>query len=197
MSFAGQQFSLLECFAFVTGLLSVWLTAKMRVSNWPIGIVSVACYFIIFIHVKLYADASLQIFFVVFGLYGWIAWKKAEGQSKVEIPTARISRGGWLMGIGCTLLATVAFAQILQRLTDSPVAWIDSSLTASSLLATWAEAKRDLRNWWVWIMVDVVSIPLYWTRHLPLTSLLYLIFLLICVYGLARWVKDEQRRALA
>lgn len=187
MSFLGQETSLLELAAALSGLASVWLTMRMSIWNWPTGIVSVVCYFVVFIGAKLYADAGLQIFFLVFCIYGWWKWLQAGGSHTAQLAPAAIPAGEWAAGAGLGVLAIVAIALSLSRWTDSPVPWADSSLTSASLVATWAQARRDIKSWWIWIAVDCIAVPLYWMRGLPLTSGLYFLFLLICIQGLIAW----------
>ena len=196
MNIFGQPTSALEITAFITGLLSVWLTARMHVLNWPLGIVSVLCYLAVFVGAKLYADASLQVVYALLGLYGWVVWSRARS---TQHDTARLNVVAmplrfWCAGVALTALATIVFALILSRYTDSPVPWLDSLLTAASLLATWGQAKRDRISWWVWIGVDVIAVPLYWSRQLPLTSVLYFIFLMICFFGLRSWSAPRVRQ---
>ena len=189
MSIFGQPTSMLEIVAFISGLLSVWLTARMHVLNWPLGIVSVLCYLVLFLGAKLYADAALQVVYSLLGVYGWILWSRAmrAEHDLSRLTVVAMPLRWWLVGVALTSMATILFALILARYTDSPVPWLDSLLTAASLLATWGQAKRDRISWWVWIAVDCIAVPLYWSRQLPLTSVLYLIFLVICFFGLRSW----------
>ena len=183
---AGQTTSTLEVVAFVSGLLSVWLTQRLHVGNWPAGIVSVACFAWLFFDASLYAAAALQVVFVVMCVYGWWSWSRAcTGDSALLVTHATLREIAG--GLALAAAGTWACALLLTSQTDSPAPWPDAAVLSFSLLATWAQARRRIECWWVWIAVDVISIPLYWSRDLPLTAALYVLFLVICLYGLRTW----------
>lgn len=186
LTLAGQTVSLLELIAFISGLLSVWLTLRMQVSNWPIGIVSVVCFAILFVEAKLYADALLQLVFVVLGIYGWWHWTRAA-RGINQLPVLRITFEAMGIALVASVVLTALCAWVLLTWTDSPLPWLDASILVLSLVATWAQARQLIECWWVWIAVDVISIPVYWSRALPLTALLYVLFLLLCVGGWRGW----------
>lgn len=94
------------------------------------------------------------------------------------------------MGIAIASAVTVGAALALQSWTDSVVPWPDAFILAFSLLATWGQARKLLEQWWVWIAVDIVSIPLYAVKGLWLTAILYAGFLTLCVYGLRGWTRE-------
>jgi len=183
----GQSFSWLEALAFVTGLWCVWLVKRMSLWNWPVGVFNVACFAVLFVQARLYADALLQLAFAVLNLYGWWQWTRTARAEQGALPVTRTTlREAGLALPGCAL--AVAFgASALARFTDSPAPVMDTAVLVLSLLATAAQALRRLESWWIWIAVDVVSIPLYWSRSLPLTALLFALFLLICIAGLREW----------
>lgn len=185
---AGQAVTWLEVVAFLTGLVSVWLTWRMHVASWPVGLVNVACFSVLFVQAKLYADALLQVAFFGLGVYGWLQWARAGRQPSGLRP----AHAPWreVVGMGAAGVAgTAAAAWVLLRFTDSPAPWPDAAILAFSLVATWAQARRYVLSWPIWIAVDVVSIPLYWSRALPLTAVLYLLFLAICVAGWRHWLR--------
>jgi nicotinamide mononucleotide transporter len=188
LTVGGQSISALELTAFISGLLSVWLTLRMHIANWPVGMFNVVCFAFLFVDAKLYADALLQVAFFVLGAYGWWSWTRTKAMAG-SLPVTRAS----LAELGTVVLLALVFtalaASTLMAWTDSPAPWPDSSVLVLSLLATWAQAKRRIESWLLWIVVDLISIPLYWSRSLPLTAILFAIFLMICIAGLVSWRK--------
>lgn len=180
-----QPVSGLELLAVVTGLGSVWFTYKLHIVNWPLGMVSVASYGWLFLGAKLYADASLQVAFFILCAYGWVSW--AREKQGAHIPVTRAPRREAAITLALALAALACIALVLHRYTDSPAPLIDAAIFSLSLAATYGQAKAWLESWWLWISVDIISVPLYYSRGLPLTALLYVIFLLICLRGLAAW----------
>ena len=182
----GQTASLPEVLAFITGLASVWLTRSMHIANWPVGIASVLCFAFVFLDAKLYADALLQLAFVVLGFYGWWRWSR-PGRGTQDIAVSHAPPGEIGISLAVCAVATWACAMVLRHGTDSPAPWADAAVFALSLLATWAQARGRIECWVAWIAVDLIAIPLYWSRSLALTAALYVLFLLLCVAGLMAW----------
>jgi len=188
LTVAGQSISALELVAFVSGLLSVWLTQRMHIANWPVGMFNVVCFAFLFVDAKLYADALLQVAFFVLGAYGWWSWVRTKATAG-SLPVTRASLAEIFAVVLLALVFTALAASTLMAWTDSPAPWPDGSVLVLSLLATWAQARRRIESWVLWIVVDLISIPLYWSRSLPLTAILFAIFLVLCIAGLLSWSK--------
>lgn len=182
-----QPVSGLELLAFVTGLGAVWLTYRIHIANWPLGMVSVAAYAWLFLQARLYADALLQVAFLVLCAYGWHAWARGRRGAQAHIPVSRMPSREAAVLAALTCAAIVLIAVILIFYTDSPAPFLDAAIFALSLAATYAQARARVESWWLWIAVDIISVPLYWSRGLPLTAILYVLFLLICLRGLTAW----------
>jgi nicotinamide mononucleotide transporter len=179
-----------EVLGFVTGALCVWLLARQIIWNWPIGIANNALYLIVFLRSGLYGDAGLQVVYMLLGAYGWWTWLHAT-TGRVELPITRTSSATWTWLIPATGVAAIALAFFLARFTDSTVPGWDGFTTALSLAAIFGQSRKYVESWWIWIAADVIYIPLYIYKNLSLTSVLYLVFLILCVIGLREW-----RRAL-
>ncbi|WP_067879603.1 nicotinamide riboside transporter PnuC [Agromyces aureus] len=192
-SIAGQPVSVVEAIGFLTGALCVWAVARGSILNWPLGLANNLAFLVLFAGVGLYADAALQVAFGVLGVYGWIVWARRtrDGAGVASAVPIRRARGRELIvGTLIALVATVGVGYLLAAETNSQVPWPDAFILAFSLFATWGQARKLLEQWWIWIAVDVVSIPLYLVKGLWLTALLYTGFLALCVYGLARWTRE-------
>jgi nicotinamide mononucleotide transporter len=185
---AGQPVTWVEAFGFISGALCVWAVARQYSWNWPVGIASNVVFFVLFVGYGLYADAALQVAFLALGIYGWITWsRRGRVIGMSTVPIRRVTLGEAINGILIAALTTAGVALLLMTFTNSTVPWPDAFVLAFSLLATWGQARKILEQWWVWIAVDVVSIPLYAYKGLWLTAVLYCGFLGLCVYGLRRW----------
>lgn len=180
----GQATSLLELLAFASGLLSVWLAQRLHIGTWPSGIVSVSCFSLLFFDAGLYAAAVLQLVFVGMCLYGWRRWRHASGG---EPDVSHSPRSEIVAGVVAAAALTAACAWLLRTRTDSDVPWPDAAVLAFSLLATWLQARGRIECWAVWMAVDVVQVPLYASRGLPLTALLFALYFILCMLGWRRW----------
>jgi nicotinamide mononucleotide transporter len=181
-----SESSAVEWIGALAGLVCVFLVARASIWNWPISIVNTVLYFVVFLRARLYADAVLQIVFTVLGAYGWWSWRYG-GAEQAELPVRRATRAQMALAAIAALVATALCALLLARTTDSPVPLWDSSVLALSLVATWAQARKLVESWWVWIGVDLISVPLYVARELYPTAVLYTLFLILCVVGLRHW----------
>jgi nicotinamide mononucleotide transporter len=180
-----------EIFGALTGLICVWLTVRENVWNWPIGLVNNVFFFVLFFGAKLYADAGLQVFFFVLGLYGWWQWLHG-GQNDTELSISRTQLAvAGLLGF-IALAGTAAMGTMLARYTDAALPFCDSSIAVLSLIAQWMLARKLLENWLVWITVDVISVGVYLTRHLYLTAGLYAVFLVLATLGYFAWKRTFQ-----
>lgn len=191
----GSTVSRLELLGAVTGLGSVWWAAREKVWTWPIGIANSGLFLLLFLDAALYATAALQVAFIALGLYGWFQWSR--GGPDDELPVRRTTALEWL-AIGLVALGgQVAWTTWLVVSTDSTVAFWDSAVLVLSLVATYGQARKLLESWWIWIVVDTISVPLFLGQGLIATALLYVVFGLICIVGLRDWQRSLRVRTAA
>ncbi|OAS20463.1 nicotinamide riboside transporter PnuC [Paenibacillus oryzisoli] len=179
----------IEIVATTTGLLCVWLTAKENIWSWPIGLVNVGCFFVMFWEAKLYADTMLQVFFFILSVYGWIIWLTKREGTKVR-PTRQItSRLALLLSI-CLVVMTLIWGYVLQTYTDASIPYADAFIATLSLIAQYLLSSKVLENWLLWIAVDVMSVGMYAYKDLYAVAFLYLIFLFIATAGYISWKRE-------
>jgi nicotinamide mononucleotide transporter len=184
------QASWLEALGFVTGAICVWLVVRENVWNFPLGLINVAALSVVYWEQKLYADAGLQVVYFVLNLLGWYWWLYGGEQATA----LKVRRASWLeimlvivVGIGCTLLLW----QILAPYSGSASFW--DALTASfSLSAQWLMNRKYLESWWFWIVVDIIYVPLYLSKNLYLSAILYAVFLVMATMGWLHWRRVMQ-----
>lgn len=190
----GQETSYLEIFGFITGILGVWLTIRRNILCFPIGILNVLIYVYLFQSesVRLYADALLQIVYLILLVYGWIVWNRSNNE-KDEIHTVSATLIKKLFAI--SILSTMALGIFLAQYTNASLPYLDAALTIISLIAQWMIAKKMIENWLLWMAVNIIYIPLYTYKGLTLTSILYLLFLILAINGWYNWrkVKSNER----
>lgn len=185
----GTPVSWAEVFGDATGIACVWLLAAKKIASWPVGIANNALFFLLFWTARLYADASLQIVFAIAGAYGWWVWT-GGGAGRAAPAIRRTTLREWRGILILTAAAIAAIAWLLSSHTDSPVPVADATVTGLSLAATYGQARKLVESWWIWIAVDVVSVPLYISRGLYPTAALYFVFGCLCVAGLRSWRRE-------
>ncbi len=185
-----------ELIAVAFGLTSVYLAAREHIVSWPTAIVNVAIFFFLFWRAKLYADAVLQLVYLVLSIYGWYEWRFGGAQHS-RLLVSRATRMHWLVLVPLFLVVGVGLGALLARYTDSPVPYFDALLTTASLVAQWMMTRKLLENWLIWIAADLVYVPLFVQRGLPLTAVQYAVFLLLAAIGWNGWRQSLRAQALA
>ncbi|MCD7034289.1 nicotinamide riboside transporter PnuC [Metabacillus sp. GX 13764] len=181
--------SWMEIAASLAGLVCVWLNAKENIWAYPVGIVNLALFFFIFYDVKLYADAALQVIFLVLSLYGWAVWlTKREGHP--VRPTRTMTKTEGIFLFAGMVLVTGIWGYGLSAYTDASIPYADALIASMSIFAQFFLSRKVLENWFIWIAVDVLSVGLYLYKGLPLIAFTYFVFLIICIYGLISWKKE-------
>jgi nicotinamide mononucleotide transporter len=180
----------IEIVAVLLGIANILLIIRRSVWNYPFGIAMVTLYFVIFRDAKLYSDAGLQIFFVVVNLYGWFSWSRNKAEAG-EIVVQRLGRDGSLAWIAGSAVATAAWGCVMSTYTDASYPFWDAGVATLSVAGQVLMTRRYLENWYWWIAVNAISIPLYIVKGLHLTAGLYALFLVLAAAGLLQWRKAQ------
>lgn len=175
-----------EVAGFATGALCVWLVVRRSIWNFPVGIANNIFFIVLFTQAGLYADAGLQLVYIGLGLLGWYWWIRG-GAGRAALHVRRTPAWAWPAAGMFVAGGTWLLHWLLTTHTNSTVAGWDALTTTMSLAAQVMLNRKWLGNWVVWIVADVVYIALYASKGLWLTSVLYAVFLGMCVIGLRQW----------
>ena len=188
--------TVLEWSAALVSLLGVWLMTRRVRLAWPVGLVSVGLYALVFVEARLYSDTLLQIAFGGFLLYGWINWRgHLEEDGRVGI--VALPRTRMLRDLAAGVVSGVILGALMHTFTHAALPWLDALLAALSLVAQWWQARRHAAAWWLWIAVDVVYVGMYLVKSLHVTAALYLVFTAVAVVGLRAWTANARQAAVA
>ncbi len=179
--------SAVEAVAFVTGAICVWLVVRQSIWNFPLGLLNVAVYAWIFYEYRLYADSGLQVFYFILNIAGWYLWMFG-GEDRSTLKVSRISRREIVLTAAGIAVSTLALRWVLTKAQGAAPLW-DALTTCISLAAQWLQSRKKVECWHLWILADVIYVPLYVSRGLNLTALLYLVFLGLAAMGLIAWRK--------
>jgi nicotinamide mononucleotide transporter len=179
----------IEVTAAVLGMIYLILSIKQHISLWLFGLLTSALYIYVFLVSKFYADMSLQVYYVIISVYGYIHWKYGNGSTK---KLAVSSSGFRLMStlLAVWLVLWVGMSLFLHHLTDSEVPIGDGFTTAGSIVATWMLARKIKEHWLFWVIIDLVSLILYISKGLYPTSILFFIYTIMAVAGYVEWHRD-------
>ncbi len=175
----------LELSANALNAAAIVLAGRNSVHTWWTGIVGCTLFGVVFYGAKLYADATLQVFFIVTSCIGWYHWRR--GRAGAELP---VKHSSWrLIATGCCagVLVTLGYAALLRSFTDAAAPLPDSAVLAFSVLGQLLLMGRRVESWWCWLIVNTISVPLFASRGLYLTSVLYFAFWVNAVVSLRHW----------
>ena len=187
------QTSIWEWFAVATAILYVILAAKRLILCWLFALISSALYVYICFISKLYIETFLQVFYFGMGVLGWVLWKKSSVEND-EIKTWGIRLN--LINIILSGILTLGLGYYFKLKTDQASPFLDAFVTSFALSATLMITKKVHEGWAYLIVVDIVSIYLYASRELYLTSFLSLVYTIIAILGWLAWLKAMKRKSL-
>jgi nicotinamide mononucleotide transporter len=184
----------IETIAALLGLFSIFFQIKQKIWYWPVSIVMVSLYIYVYFVSKLYADISLQVYYLIISFYGWYHW--LHGQSNGGSKNLSVSRLSGTLAIRLVIVTIILFviiSLILKKFTDSDVPYWDAFINALSFVATWMLARKILENWLFWIIADAFSIGIYIYKGLYPTMILFIVLTILAVVGYNEWLKDYRR----
>lgn len=193
------QTNWLELFGVLSGFIYIILEIKGRVWLWPVGLITSALYIVVFYNAKFYADMGLQWYYLGISIYGWLYWVKGNKESaNNSLPIKRSSLKLLISLSIITAILFIAMGYILSNYTDSPLPWWDAFTTSLSITATWMLARKLIDQWWIWMVVNLISVCLYIYKDLDLTAGLFIAYFALAIAGYLQWnkqYKTENREA--
>jgi nicotinamide mononucleotide transporter len=175
----------IEVAGWSTTFLGIWLTTRRSLLCWPITLAADVLYLVVFYQARLLSDALLQVFFIVFTIYGWWNWSQGV-RHEGEVRVARLAPFNAIAAVVAGIAGTFILATITKRL-HAALPYLDASLACFSLVGSWWQARRNIANWWLWIVVDVLYVGEYLYKDLWLTATLYAALVGLAILGLLQW----------
>jgi len=191
--FVPIQLDLMEAIAAIASAWSVWLLAKNNPLGWWIGLIGVIAYAAVFYQVKLYGEVAIQFFYLITSLQAIYIWLRG-GENSTEKPVSRINQRWLILTAVLVTVGVFGLRTVLVYLGGAAPFW-DALTTILSAIAQLYLMERYLESWYLWIVADTIYVPLYASRGLYLTSILYAIFWLMAIYGLQNFqrIYSEQK----
>jgi nicotinamide mononucleotide transporter len=180
---------ILQIVGVALGLTYLYLEYKANIWLWVVGLIMPIVHGTLYYRSGLYADFSMQLYYIAAGVYGLLAWSrkpKYSGQLKIAFTPIRVVP----LIIVMYAVAHVAIYWVLVRFTDSTVPFWDSLSTALCIVAYWMLSRKYVEQWLVWLVVDVITVGLYIYKDIPITASLYVLYSALAIAGYMRWRKE-------
>jgi nicotinamide mononucleotide transporter len=201
LSIGDYPLSYIEFFGTILYFVSVFLISRKNIFTWPIGILSVILYGILFYQIRLYSDMLEQAYYLIISIIGWITWKNKMVKNQ-PVETVWSSKAGILAGILTTIAGTAVlsfftfnfhtwFPKIFYEPASYPI--IDALTTVMSFVAMYLTTVRKNEGWLYWIIVDIMAIWLYWIKDVRFISIQYVFLLGMALYGFIYWINGTMK----
>jgi nicotinamide mononucleotide transporter len=178
---------ILESIVFVFGILSVYFAKKENILVYPTGLIATIITVYLLYQAKFFADMTLNFYYSIMSIYGWFKWTSNGNEPQLEI--TRTSRKEKFIGIGLFIL-TMIFTYIVYLFFDYKLEipnYIDIFTSGIFFTAMWYMALKKIENWTLWIIGDLIAVPLFAHRGLGMLSLQYLFFTILAILAYIQW----------
>jgi len=177
-----------EIAAVLLAIAYLLLAIRQNIWCWLCAGISTAIYVVLFANAKLYMESALNVFYFAMAIYGWTVWTSGRSANR-EMPVAVWPRVVHARAIAVVIGASLVSGYLLDRYTDAEFPYVDSLTTWGAIWATFLVARKVLENWWYWLVIDLASIIIYWSRDLQLTSVLFAAYVIMIPFGLVSWTR--------
>ena len=188
-----KQTSLLEYLAVISGIVSVWYSRKANILVYPTGLINTTIYVYLSIKASLPGEASVNAYFTIMSIYGWMMWKRKDRNDLPVLQVSYSSSREWMVQMfffgGCYGLIYCALTVLQKNFAPGVIPWADALASASAYTGMWLMTRKKVESWIWWIITNTASIPLYFIKGYVFTSTYYIILLLMAISGLLEWRK--------
>ncbi|ETS29342.1 nicotinamide riboside transporter PnuC [Photorhabdus temperata] len=213
----GYDLSWIEAVGTIAGLLCIWFASQEKIINYLFGLINVTLFAVIFFQIQLYASLLLQLFFFAANIYGWYAWSRVNDQQQIELKIRWLSLNkavvisvismllivimtfnidrifGSLTQIAVTMMQKFDFNVQMPVLEPDAFPFWDSTMTVLSIVAMILMTRKYVENWLVWMVINVISVVIYFHQGVLAMSLQYVILFGIALNGSRLWIQVAKK----
>ena len=186
-----QQTTWLEYIAVFSGIISVWFSRKENILAYPTGLINTIVYIYISIKGSLLGEASVNLYYTLMSIYGWIIWAKTNEQHEHIIHISYSDKRWWIYQLlffaAFYFAIFIALTFLKKSFAPGAIPWADAFASATAFTGMWLMTRKKVESWWWWILTNIASIPLYFVKHYVFTSVYYFILLVFAFWGLSEW----------
>jgi nicotinamide mononucleotide transporter len=186
-----QQTTWLEYIAVLSGIISVWFSRKENIWVYPTGLINTIFYIYLSFKGSLFGEATVNLYYTIMSIYGWILWAKKNQQHEHVINIMWSNKKEWMQEIlffaGFYIVIFGALSYLKRDFAPGAIPWADAFASATAFTGMWLMARKKVESWYWWIATNIASIPLYFVKGYVFTSVYYLVLLIMAVWGLIEW----------
>jgi nicotinamide mononucleotide transporter len=190
----------LEFIAVVSGIASVWYSRAENILVYPVGLINTIIYIFISLKGSLFGEASVNLYYTIMSVYGWILWAKKDQQQQHVVLITFSSSKEWVQQLlfftAFYIVIFFSLSYLKNNFSTGAIPWADAFASATAFTGMWLMAKKKVESWYWWIATNIASIPLYFVKQYAFTSVYYLILLILAVMGLFSW-QQKAKHAVA
>ena len=191
-----QQTTWLEFIAVITGIASVWFSRLENILVYPVGLINTIIYIYLSITGHLFGEASVNLYYTIMSIYGWILWSKKDQQKQRVLLITFSSAKEWAQQLlfFAAFYIVIFFSLSFLKTNFAPgaIPWADAFASATAYTGMWLMTKKKVESWYWWIATNIASVPLYFVKHFAFTSVYYIILLILAIIGLISWKKKAR-----
>jgi len=188
-----------EYIAVFSGIISVWFSRKENILVYPTGLINTIIYTWLSFNSHLLGEASVNFYYTIMSIYGWILWSKRNAQQEhlVQISFSDKKWWQWQLLFFVSFYLTIYFLLTYLKKDFAPgaIPWADAIASATAFTGMWLMTKKKVESWYWWIATNIASIPLYFVKGLVFTSVYYFVLLIMAIAGLMEWKKRAKSHA--
>jgi len=183
----------LEYIAVFAGIASVWYSRVENILVYPVGLINTIIYVWLSIEGQLFGEASVNLYYTVMSIYGWVLWTKKDKEQHIIVHVKFSDRRWWFYQLAFFatfyLAIFISLTYLKRSFAPGAIPWADAFASATAFTGMWLMTKKKVESWYWWIVTNIASIPLYFVKHYVFTSVYYLVLLIMAVWGLMEWRK--------
>jgi nicotinamide mononucleotide transporter len=189
-----QQTSLLEYIGVFAGIASVWFSRKENILVYPIGLINTTIFIYLSIKGHLYGEASVNFYYTIMSIYGWVLWGKKDSTqtqliTKIQFSTSKEWLAQLLFFASFYIVIFFSLSWLKESFAPDAIPWADAFASATAYTGMWLMARKKVESWLWWIATNIASIPLYFIKGYVFTSVQFFILLILAIAGLMSWRK--------
>jgi nicotinamide mononucleotide transporter len=191
--------SFIEILAALSGIISVWFSRKASIWVYPTGLINTVFYIWISYDAQLIGEAVVNLYYTIMSLYGWYNWLRRNEKHELIVHVSRSNRTGWMLQLSfftsIYLVLFLSLNYLKEAFFPGAIPWADALASAAAFTGMWLMTRKKLESWIWWIITNMASMPLYYSKGYIFTAVYYFILLILAILGYIEWRKKADAHA--